>query len=297
MQPYEIQRSEAWFQFRKKMITATDSCVIMGVSPWKTLLELYHEKISDVLPDKSTETFAMRRGTELEPLALQVFENQTGYLMMPSVVVHPTIPYMMASLDGLELEKTVALEIKAPGRADHDLALKGIVPEKYIPQLQHTMEVCQLEEIYYMSYISDSDYTIFKVNKDDDYTAKLITAELEFWKRIQDRNPPEPTDRDSEEIKSADWVHCCDQYAVQHLLSKELESQLAEIECEKERIKNELIHLANNKSAFGAGLKLSKSVRRGHIDYARVPALQGLDLEPYRKESTETWRISLKEAV
>jgi predicted phage-related endonuclease len=214
--------------------------------------------------------------------------------MTPAVKVHPVLSMLSASLDGLEIEGACAVEIKAPGKVDHELALKGIVPEKYIPQLQHIMEVCQLDEMYYMSYISDLDYTIFKVQKDYDYTARLLQAELDFWQRVQDRNPPQPTDRDIIEIKSEAWTHYSDQYAALYVKKKDLQNQLASIELEEESIKSELIHLANQQSAQGAGIRLTKSLRRGHIDYARIPQIQGIDLEPFRKPSTESWRISIQ---
>jgi hypothetical protein len=32
--------------------------------------------------------------------------------------------------------------------------------------------------------------------------------------------------------------------------------------------------------------------RKGAVDYAKIPALQGLDLEQYRKAGGEYWRLS-----
>ena len=217
--------------------------------------------------------------------------------MTPRVITHPKYEFLSASLDGLELDGSCAVEIKAPGQKDHDLALKGIVPEKYIPQLQHIMEVCQMDEIYYMSYRSDSDFTIFKVNKDHDYTARLLQAELDFWQRVQDRNPPIPTDRDNIEITTKEWTHYRDKYAAIYTEKKDLLDKLKRLESIEEDIRKELIFLADNKSAHGAGIKLTKSVRRGHIDYARISELLELSdevLESYRKPSTESWRISFQ---
>lgn len=289
-----VQGSKKWLEWRKSKITATNSCILMnGVHFGMTPLDLYNEKISFEC-DEIEPNYAMKRGTELEPLALAKFESKTGYLMTPRVLVHPTIPYMAASLDGLELDSSCAVEIKCPGKADHDLALKGIVPEKYIAQLQHIIEVCQLEEIYYMSYRSDSDFTIFKVKKDHDYTKRLLQAEFEFWQRVQDRNPPQPTDRDCIEITSKEWTHYRDQYTAIYTEKKDLLDKLKQLESIEENIRKELIHLADQKSAFGAGIKLTKSIRRGHIDYARVSELNGVDLELHRKPSTESWRITIE---
>lgn len=287
------QRSKEWHEFRRNHIGSSDASVIMGLSPWKTTLQLYHEKTNDSeIPNSSNETFAMRRGVELEPLALAKFEAETGYLMTPRVLTSPFTPWRSASLDGYEIEGRCAVEIKASGKEDHSLALKGIVPEKYVPQLQHQMLVTELNEIYYMSYVSDSDFIIFKVKRDNDYIERLIAAESEFWQRVQDRNPPEPTDRDCPEITSESWANLSDQYAIANEIAKGYKDKLEQAEQVKDNIKNALIALADNRSVHGAGIKLSKCTRRGHIDYAKVPALIGLDLEPYRKESTQYWKVS-----
>ena len=41
-----IQGTPEWLEFRRTMVMASDSPVIMGVSPWKTPLQLYHEKVN-----------------------------------------------------------------------------------------------------------------------------------------------------------------------------------------------------------------------------------------------------------
>ena len=286
MQDYEIQRSPSWHAFRKNHLGSSDCSAIMGVSPWKTQLELYNEKTSDTI-EESVSNFAMRRGVELEPLALAKFEAETGYLMTPRVLTHPVYSMLSASLDGLEIESKCAVEIKCSGKVDHALALKGQVPEKYMPQLQHIMFVTNLPEIYYMSYVSDEDFIIFKVKQDHDYTTKLLAAELEFWNRIQDRNPPEPSDKDVAKIESDEWRNLSDEY-------KQNKLKLDFLEREQDRIREQLIFLANDKSAQGCGLQLTKYVRKGNICYSKIPELVGLDLEVYRGKSTEAWRISIQ---
>jgi len=290
---YEIQRSPAWHEFRRNHIGSSDAPIIMnGFHFGKSCLDLYNEKTNDLeIPDSSN--YAMRRGVELEPLALAKFEAETGYLMTPRVCVHPKYKWMSASLDALELDNSCGLEIKCPGKEDHALALKGIVPEKYVPQLTHIMMVTGLDWIYYMSYVSDEDYTIFKVQLDNDYADRLLQAESAFWQRVQDRNPPEPCNRDSEEIDSEVWKYACKRYTEWNNIEKELQSELDTVKLEKERCKNELIALADNRSVHGAGIKLSKCTRRGSVNYAEIPELQGVELDKYRN-MIEYWRVSFK---
>jgi putative phage-type endonuclease len=280
-----VQGSPSWHEFRRNHIGSADSGVIMEVSPWKSPLELYNEKVNCTqIPNASN--FAMRRGLELEPQALALFEAETGYLMMPRVLVHPTIDFMSASLDGMELSGKAAVEIKAPGMIDHQCALDGRVPEKYIPQIQHQMEVARLNKIYYMSYVSDSDYKILEISKDHDYTKTLLQKEYEFWQRVIEKKPPEFTKKDYREIQDQKWGIFAKQY--QLLLSRKEENDR-----HIEAVKEKLIDLADGQPSLGFGLKLSKVTSKGRVDFMSIPEIKGLDLEKYRKPDTESWRITI----
>lgn len=277
------QRSPEWHEFRRNHIGASDAPAIMGVSPWKDVKQLYNEKTS--MPEISDNSnAAMRRGLQLEPVALALFEDETGYLMSPSVLVHPYIKFMSASLDGIELDGKCIVEIKCPGSEDHKIALDNAVPEKYIPQLQHQMEVCGMDWMYYMSYRSDSDYKIIEVKKDHDYTNNLILKEREFWDRVQRKEPPE--DRCNKELLNQDWIYLIDEW-------NQIQNNKQLNERREAEIKEEMLKLANYSPLQVGDLKITKSIRKGNVEYSQIPQLKGVDLEPYRKGSSEYWRITM----
>jgi hypothetical protein len=56
--------------------------------------------------------------------------------------------------------------------------------------------------------------------------------------------------------------------------------------------KSALVALASHPSESGAGVSVSQFWKRGNVDYKRVPALQGVDLEKYRGASRMETRIS-----
>src|SRR5208337_1949303 len=130
------QGSQEWLDLRKTKITATDAPAIMGVSPWKTKIKCYKEKIGEI--ENVVKSERMQRGLDLEPIARELFTIRTGIEMFPRVVVRD---WAMASLDGLSIMGHKILEIKCPGPKDHELALCGKIPEYYFPQLQHQMMV------------------------------------------------------------------------------------------------------------------------------------------------------------
>lgn len=184
------QRSREWLDFRKSHVCASDSPIIMGVSPYKTLDKLFEEKTRCY---ESPTNQWMQRGIDLEPIALSAFEKETGLVLFPCVGLHEN-GWMAASFDGMTLEKDVIVEIKCPGKKDHSLALQGNIPEKYYPQLQHQIYVSGLDKVYYYSFDGNSGKTI-EVNRDDSYIQIMLDKLLNFWQSLETyRNKKERDD-------------------------------------------------------------------------------------------------------
>jgi len=163
---------------RRNYIGASDAPIIMGDSPWKTLSQLYREKVGLDIVEMS---YPMKRGLDLEEQARYIFYIETGLSVYPIRVLHREIPWMMASMDGLSLDRKIALEIKCPMGTDHDVAASGIIPAKYYAQLQHQMETLDIDEMYYMSYHPKKDPHILKASRDKEYAKHLIEKEKEFY--------------------------------------------------------------------------------------------------------------------
>jgi len=175
------QRSPAWLKWRRDKITATDSASIMNQNSFKTIGQLLDEKLGLRPPEEEND--AMIRGNELEDEARTAFELETGYVMFPQVCVHPQYPWMVASLDGLTIEKDAAVEIKCPGVMVASKTFDtNTIPEYYISQLQHQMAVTGLKEIYYFSYCpTEGLTTCLTCLRDDVYIEKLIEREKKFY--------------------------------------------------------------------------------------------------------------------
>lgn len=68
--------------------------------------------------------------------------------------------------------------------------------------------------------------------------------------------------------------------------------QQRELNQREAEIKEALVSMSNHQNSTGGGIKLEKVVKRGSIQYSRVPQLQGVDLENFRSELTEYWKVS-----
>lgn len=78
-------------------------------------------------------------------------------------------------------------------------------------------------------------------------------------------------------------------------LALELTSIRAErktLDHREQEIKDLLVLMSGHVNSTGGGIQVQKIVKSGSIEYSRIPELEGVDLEPYRKKPTEYWKVS-----
>jgi putative phage-type endonuclease len=271
---------QEWLKWRK--IGSSDAPAIMGVSPWTTPHQLWEQK---VFGKENEVNSSMRRGIEMEETARRCFEKKMGVEVFAKRVEHPSINFMTATLDGIDIDNKVLVEIKCPNRDDQEQALSGKVPEKYIPQLQHQLCVTGLDGMYYFSF-DGVDGCIVEVPTDAAYIQQMIEEEERFWECIQNHKAPALTDRDYVQMGSDNEWHTISAQWLQ--VSKNLKS----LEKEEDELRKSLIGLAQNRNAEGAGVKLTRFPTQGAVDYSKIPELQGINTDVYRKEPYMKWRLS-----
>lgn len=278
-----VQNTPEWLEMRKSKVGASDAPIIMGVSPYKTPYQLWREKLS---LDESKWNGAMQRGHDLEDKARAKFVKMTGINVEPKVLFHPRNKWMMASLDGyyMDDDDEYAVEIKCPNKNDHELALNNMVPEKYQPQLQHQLAVTEMDMMYYFSFDGENG-VIVEVTRDDKYIKQMIKEELKFYECMTDLIPPKLTDRDYVQRSDEEWEKIAAQW-------KLLKEQMIQLEDEEERLRMRMIELAENQNSIGGGVKLAKQIKKGSVDYSKIPELKEINLEPYRKSAVEFWKIN-----
>jgi putative phage-type endonuclease len=253
----------------------------MGVSPWKSSYELWLEKMG--LVESSYRSPAMQRGIDLEEEARQEFFTLTGIQVFPKVMINHNLPWQMASLDGISVLGNLILEIKCPGKQDHITALNGKIPEKYIPQLQHQMCVCNAQAMQYFSYSGKNESNvILTIQRDDEYIKKLIEKETEFWQCMQTFTPPTLTERDYTKRTDLEWKNTSYEWST-------VQKSLKELEKKEKDLRSRLITMSNGINSCGSGIKVTKIIRKGAVDYDKIPF--DVNLEDYRKETIHYWKV------
>ena len=178
------QGTRGWLEWRSLGIGASDAPTIMGENPWKRAAQLLEEKCGNPTADSNS---AMSRGTALEPVAREKFEEKFGVKVSPACIQARGLPWLRASVDGISADANRVVEIKCGESVYRKTSLSRKVPEYYIGQLQHILAITNLGTIDFWCYLPHRPEVHLVVARDDMYIEKLLEAERLFWDRIVER--------------------------------------------------------------------------------------------------------------
>jgi putative phage-type endonuclease len=191
-----VNARQDWLEARRTGIGGSDVAAILGLSKWKTPLQVYQEKRGELPPQD--DNAAMRWGRYLEPVVRQAYADETGReVRLPTELIrHPVYEHMIANLDGVAGGATEPMRIfeAKTARSADGWGEPGSdqVPQAYLLQVQHYMEVTGVAVADVAVLIGGSDFRLYEVPADRELQEMLIDAEADFWSRVQRAEPPEP---------------------------------------------------------------------------------------------------------
>lgn len=215
--------NDEYIMLRRQGLGASDSSIILGVNPYKTVEDLIQEKASNVITAKEREVgekAAVRKGVDLEPLIIQKFEHYFHReCFKPKDMYRCKIaPQLTINFDGVTgtPEQYIPTEIKVvtqygekhynplkaifdevngfmPLPKDHSKENVSIetkaaeygIPPYYYTQVQQQM--LGLNAPYgYLSVLFDKDWRMhtFLVYRDDAVIKELIEKSKVVWDKI-----------------------------------------------------------------------------------------------------------------
>ena len=181
-----------WLQERMTGIGGSDAAAVLGLSKWKTPLQVYQEKRGELLPQEDNES--MLWGRELEPVIRQQYANRNNRTVsLPaSMLRHPKYEFMVANVDGVTNDNRL-LEVKT-ARSAKEWGETGTdqVPQAYLIQVQHYLAVTQLSVADVVVLIGGSDYREYEIEADKELQEMIIEGEAVFWANVLSSTPPAP---------------------------------------------------------------------------------------------------------
>lgn len=189
----DITREE-WLSVRGNGIGSSDAAVAVGISPFKSPLELWLEKTRrQPAPDLAAND-AVFWGTTLEHIIATVYAERTGAKVrrLNAVLQHAEHPFMLTNLDRVVQHPTDGsgiLEVKTAGLRSAQF-WEDSVPDSYQCQVLHQLAVTGKNWCDIAVLIGGQDFRVYRVVRDDDKIADLIKREGKFWQCVIDDVPP-----------------------------------------------------------------------------------------------------------
>lgn len=284
-----VQGSPQWLDYRRNMFNASEAGAVMACNPWKPKhpAELFDIKTGR---DEVEVNQYMQRGTDMEDQARCYFNACYDDAFVPAVFKRGRYS---ASLDGINHAGTECVEIKCPNPSTlhrwRDFQANGThlfaVAPYYWWQLVHQLYVCTtVKEVHFMVY--DGEGAAYYQIYDRDEICGFFDALVARWEQFGDY-----LDRDQRPPNALDPVDARFEDMARNYLLATMELDAAKKHVDS--LKKDLVR--DYGETHAKGIKISKVIRRGNIDYSHKDiqdALSHLELDNYRKDDTEFWQIS-----
>lgn len=176
---------EQWLAVRRGGIGSSDAAAAVGLSPYKSPLELWLEKTGRKEGPDLSQSEAVFWGTTLEAIIANVYANRTGNKVrrVNAVLQHPDHPFMLANLDRAVGSEGV-LEVKTAGGHSAQFWEEG-VPEHYQCQVIHQLAVTGKAWADVAVLIGGQDFRIYRIERDESQIVDLIERETAFWHLVE----------------------------------------------------------------------------------------------------------------
>lgn len=193
---------------RRGGVSATDVSAILGLSPFRSPLDVWMEKRGLAAPVEMTED--MERGNFLEDGARRWYAHRTGAkVAQPGTVAHPRDSLIIATPDGVALHKggeVKGLEIKMPSSA-RDWGEPGTdaVPSYYVPQcVWQLAAMSEWTDTVDVFAVLEGKPRLYHVRRDEELEGLLVEDMRRWWRdHVVAGKPPEVHPRDVESVSRA----------------------------------------------------------------------------------------------
>lgn len=175
---------------RQLGVGASEVAAALGLSKWKSPLELYAEKIGDAAP--TDDTLAMRFGHAAEPFILDEYERERGVKLIrsPDTLRNGV---MLCHLDAWIPGQLVVNAKTARSRVAWGEPGTADVPTDYLLQEHAEMMLAGVGVAHLPVLFFGSAIEVYEVPLDVELADMIKRGVAKFWDHVQRREPPSPT--------------------------------------------------------------------------------------------------------
>jgi len=196
---------EQWLEERRKGIGGSDIGAILGLNPYKSALEVWHEKVKGYTKEEK-ENIAAELGIYLESWLAGKFKkwfakNNNGVNIepqrMPFILQHPDYPYIRCNLDFVFEDPTIletsAIECKTTNEFARDDWGEDKIPDSYYLQGQQQLLITGYQRVYFPYLIGNRRFDVLVIERNESVIENIIKTATDFWNNyVLKQIPPAP---------------------------------------------------------------------------------------------------------
>lgn len=173
-------------------IGGSDIAAVMGMSKWKSPLQLWAEKTGRIEPADLSDNEAVELGVELEDFVAKKFEKKTGLKVRRTSnrYIHKDHDYMRCQVDRLIENSDMLLEVKTCSAWMAKEWEGEDIPQDYILQVMWQLGITGRETGYIAVLIGGQRFKYKQIPFDKELFDKMVEAAELFWNYVKNDEPP-----------------------------------------------------------------------------------------------------------
>lgn len=191
-----------WLKQRRAGIGGSDVGTILGLNKYKSPYQLWLDKTGQIEIEDSLTSDAAHFGNVLEEVVAKEFSERTGKKVRRAnrMFIHADHSFLMANIDRDIVGENAILECKTASMYLADRWEGEDIPEQYICQVQHYMNVLDREYAYIAVLIGGQKFVWKKIERDQELIDIIQKKLVEFWElNVMQMIPPAIDGSDSTE--------------------------------------------------------------------------------------------------
>lgn len=171
-----------WLEDRRQGIGGSDVATVLGLNKYKSPYQLWLEKTGQVNV-ASAQSEAAYWGNTLEEVVAEEFSKRTGKKVRRrnQVFEHSEYPFLRANIDRDVVGENAILECKTANQFLANEWDDDEIPIQYICQVQHYMNVLNLDYVYIAVLIGGQKFVWKKMDRDQELIDMITDRLVEFW--------------------------------------------------------------------------------------------------------------------
>jgi len=174
-------------------IGGSDAPIILGLSPYRNQIDLWHEKTGQIEAKDISNNPYVKAGNFLEPAIRAWFEHETGLKISHENEFdeHPEHNFIGGHIDGWISSENAVFEAKTAS-SDRGWGANGSneIPDHYLVQLAHYMAITGASKAYIAVLIRGVDFRYYVIERNMRLEEMIIERERDFWSLVVNNYPP-----------------------------------------------------------------------------------------------------------